>query len=378
MMDQGVTVWAVTIMIVTGIAAAILKDEIVKFVSWSWRNMMVVVHRKLVGGNYTKEGEIQRKKFERRLLRDIKREQILRPSHYGQFGASTSKLEEARFQKGNENLASKPNMFLTYWPCQILGKHKLAKKELSRASVGLERLFVDNTILAELTGSMPDRASFVVSIRHTMAAALIEQSLSNWTGRVKSIALKSVNSPAQWQNTDGGWKKWSEQQVGSDLWSTLYACQLLASAKLADTQFTDQERVQFSRCLTRALDWLVEEWHKNGYEYGNVTSNESVPFVCCIIGDALRSEDHPLLKLLTEKMLSWLGPENLMSVTYSESLPEVGMAAKQIRLAFALYQSGLEKAKWIALLTNTAKHYSESLTSAELSWALELSKASAE
>jgi hypothetical protein len=170
---------------------------------------------------------------------------------------------------------------------------------------------------------------------------LVEQ--EGWKKTSEDVLGQMLDPGNQWQNEDGGWAHTSPLPSQSDLYSTLYAVQLLHCAEASGLGGTEVA----TRRLECSLNYLSACWDREGWALEGLTSEEVFPQAFIEVVDILRVRRPDLYDLLVLKLLLQLNPAGGLSEKFRGSVSdEVSDERHLARLAYATYRALQSPSIW--------------------------------
>ena len=292
----------------------------------------------------------------------------------GQFGARPNMLEEKRFQLGAEDLASKPRLYLTGWPCFVLARHGLSPHLLAAARDGVGRLMRTGVIRvaeAAVPQMHPETQPSVVSYRHTIRALQILFVVGETAETLAPTLGRMFDQRRPWQNDDGGWAQCDVHFTQSDLLSSAYALDVTTALLQTKNQAVIDE-CTLREALTKTLEYFVTEWHRNQWHYGDAAPPHIVPLVIHEIASSLRFANSSLHTELIGWLKRWITPAGTVSQAYLEECQEVSQSSAEARLAYALHLLGEPVPAWKTLWEEAISHFGHRENSADVAFLIDM------
>ena len=314
-------------------------------------------------------------KVVRRLVRWLKRDQSLVGRHAGEFGRRASKKEAKHYQTGPERLEAKPRLYLTGWPCFVLGQLGLAPRSLSRAAKGVRKLFRRGSIhlsQAAAPGMDPTSQPRIVTYRHTIRGAQILASLEGSSEVVQSVIGKMLVEKSKWQHEQGGWRQCDEGVVEPDLWGSSYATDLLLAIVEKRLQCREESRARAEEALKRTIEYLRREWEEHRWAYGKLNSAQNAPLVFHEVARALHRYDPALERAVCDWITGWLTPEGTLSAAYLEQCKDISRASANARVGYALFLAGKPGREWEPLIVSALRDFGEGINSADVAFLIDM------
>jgi|GEM_PF-2950878 len=310
---------------------------------------------------------------QRRLFHLLLNDQSMIGPHWGQFGRGASLSESKQYNPGRESVRNKPRMYMTRWPCYVLGKHALAPRAVARAVRAVDKLLAGGVILGEEEWpSIPtQQPRLLTNFRHTMCGAMLLLEQRGWNDTAESVVGRMLDPSAQWQQADGGWPLTSPVPAASDLFASLYAIQLLdavvASNRASGLTVAAEMRLQAT------LDFLDGYWCENEWSYGPLSSEEIFPQVLIEVGPILRGRRKNTFDAAVAKLMHQLNPAGGLTDGYwarsDNSVPEERRCA---RMAYALFRMGQDARVWRKLTQEALSVSLKRQSAAELAFLLDM------
>jgi hypothetical protein len=308
-----------------------------------------------------------------RLLGMLLQDQSTSGSHCGQFGRSESLANAAAWNPGVEDLDSKPRMYMTRWPCRILRRHGLAAPALDRAVKGIEGLFVSNVIPGEQSlNPFPGRRKRFTNYRHTLCGALILLEQKGWNPTTEWVMGRMLSRAATWRTRNFGWLHSNASPNEADLYSSLYAVQLLEAAiKNPEAQVDLADAAE--PILEASLTFLAAEWEANGWAYETLTRQEVFPLAFIEIAPILQKRRRALYDAIVNELRLYRNPagglqEEYLGLTDGAVSEEMCLA----RFAYASYLAIEPTDVWRSFADSALRGDVGKLTSVEAAWLIDL------
>jgi hypothetical protein len=309
-----------------------------------------------------------------KLLTLMLQDQSQSGTHDGQFGRSESLAKAGAWNPGVEDLDSKPRMYMTRWPCRILRRHQLAKSALDRAVQGIERLFVGNVIPGEQSlNPFPGRRKRFTNFRHTLCGALILLEQKGWNPATEWVVGRVLSRAATWRTRNFGWLHSNAKSNETDLYSSLYAVQLL-EASINNPEAPVGLADAAEPILDASLAFLAGEWDANGWAYETLTRQEVLPLAFIEVASILRQRRRALYDAIVDELRLYRNPGGGLQEEYlgltDETVSEETCLA---RFAYASYLAIEEPTEvWRGFADAALRGDEGTLTSVEAAWLIDL------
>jgi hypothetical protein len=305
------------------------------------------------------------------ILSQLLMQQTKQGLHAGQFGDHPD--QSASWQPGHENISRKPRLYMTLWPCRILRRHNLGSEALSFAVQGVCAIFEGGVILGdEDSVPIPNQRSRFISYRHSICGALLLLEQVGWNKISEGILAKMLDRGSGWRAKDRGWAHSDALPGESDLYSSLYAIQLLERVhRSIDTHPDLADAVV--RPLETTLDYLEETWERTGWAYGRLTSEESFPLAFAEVAEVLRERRPALFERVRDELLLYRNPVGTLEHEYRRRADQrVSEQSHLARFAYATFLALEPGSVWRGFGQRALAGELAGLTSAELAWLLDL------
>lgn len=310
-----------------------------------------------------------------RILEALLVDQSTSGTHKGQFGASVS-LSESEQYGDKEDMETKPRMYMTRWPCLVLGRYRLAPLAVAFAVENVTRLFSGGRILGRdaYAASRVDRPQRIIcNFRHTMCGALLLLEQTGWNQITRRVLGEMLDAADPWQVPCGGWKGVSSRSE-ADLFASLYAIRLLNAVILLGGDAPGFARDPLEP-LHRSLDYLERQWDKNGWQFSDLSSEETFPQAFIEISDVISRHRPRLHQRVVARLLDQLNSTGGLSASYKQkSDPLVSEERHHARLAYATYLAEQPFAVWGSLAGSALSGRLDRMYAAELAFSLDMSK----
>lgn len=291
--------------------------------------------------------------------------------HFGQFGDHRDQSQGHQPSRVID-IAHKPRLYMTLWPCRVLRRRGLAEDAVLQAIKGVQSLFVKGIVPGEENNDpIPPRRRYV-SYRHSICGALI---LFEMTGRnpiTDGVLSKMLDWQSPWRASDRGWAHGDAQPGQSDLYTSLYAIELLSDVHFSAEVDADLDEVAMD-ALETSLDYLDNAWEANGWGYGELKAEETFPLAFAEVADILQKHRPELFKKVSAEILLHRNPVGGMRASYRERVKQtVSDQSCLARLAYAAYLAGHASSVWRGFARLALDGELQRLTSAEIAWLLDL------
>lgn len=318
--------------------------------------------------------------------------------HLGEFRGSSG-----RFGSNTND----PWMYQTLWATRVIGTRSPAYSHIvNDATSSIKRLLArhkDGRILTSSAGDDVDHRQFpIISIRHTICAALIFHVTSREGGLSTSIISHMTDPYNKWQNRDGGWAKTQDERTTrtstSDLWGSAYAAELL-QLSLQQDGLLAAARTQQVHALQETIKYLRESWGRNRWGIrGGSPTEENAVLMLVQLAPLLATTDKPFFDVVVEQCKSWMNPNRGLKSDYIETClnhpkADINISALYTRMSYALYRAGEATEWWLPLYIKALIEFDkirqelekqisrkpqDPLSSADLSFLVDLSYAAEE
>jgi len=262
---------------------------------------------------------------------------------------------------------------MTLWPCRVLRKHGLAEDAIHNALKGICAIFVDGVVLGdEDTIPVASEGRRFVSFRHSICGALILFEQAGWKGVTDGVLARMLDRGSPWRAPDGGWTHSDARPTQSDLYSGLYAIQLLDAARMcADVSAELSEAVM--RPLEESLAYLAHAWETDGWSYGRLTSQESFPLSFAEVSTVLWERRPALFAAVADELLLYRNPVGDLQEEYRTYVdPTVSIESCRARLAYSTYLALHPRTVWGGFAQRALAGNIDTLNSVEIAWLLDL------
>jgi hypothetical protein len=311
----------------------------------------------------------------RRLLRMLLRDQSRFGRHRGQFGRLRSLGQGRAWAPPVERMFSRPRMYVTRWPCRVLKSHGLAPRALALAIAGVEALFENHMILGEEdTNPLAWRRRRFVNLRHTICAALILFEQKGWEqAHVKAVVGEMLSRGDRWRRR-GGWLHSEAEPDSADLYSTLYAVQLLDAVTNCPDVSSDLAEAA-EAVVQQSLVYLENEWKEHGWKYRALSAQESFPLAFIEVAEVLRRRRPELHDSVVDRLLAHRNPAGGLQSGYLAAVQDesdVSAECLLARNAYATYQALLPRSVWGPLRDAALAGNCGSLTAVEAAFLIDM------
>lgn len=298
-------------------------------------------------------------------------QQTKRGLHVGQFGDHADQ-SEVHQPHPLMDVAKKPRLYMTLWPCRILRRGGLAEDSVQKAADGVKRLFANGLVPGdEDNDPIPPRTRYV-SYRHSLCGALILFELIGRNAITDRVLGGMLDWESPWRAKDHGWGYSDSHPGQSDLYTSLYAIELLKQVHVSPYVEADLADAA-SEPLETTLDYLERAWEADRWAYGNLKSEESFPLVFAEVAEILQAHRPNLFNEVADEILLHRHPVGGMRASYRGRVrPKVSDESCLARLAYAAYLACLSTNVWTGFASLALRGDLRTLTSAELAWLLDL------
>ena len=294
--------------------------------------------------------------------------------HVGEFGKHAPIKEERRFQIVPTDLATKPRLYLTGWPCFIFHELGIGERELNLAAKGVKRHLVTGSVQARATvPSHPEHLSTVANIRHTFRALQILNRLRPDEPIVVRLIGDILESPRRsLRQSDGGRPHFASGKK-SDLWATTYGTALLNTVEtLRTVPITDTG--QTGVLIRDALVFLKQAWSRTRWAYAEASSAHNAIQIYHELADTLLRVDPKFLDELVAWVLHWITPSGSLSRTYIEECGHVTWPSGNARIAYAIFQYSPKDPRWRPLFEEALREIEIGVNSADAAFLLHMAQ----
>lgn len=367
---------------IEGVVSSVLATMLVAAVAYLYRHGYLAEWWYVVSEWFpghvvdSREPQLSVGKFRRSLIRRLVHDQSRTRIHRGQFGKSTSLAEITKYQKNPEELASKPRMYLTFWPTVILKSRDLAPRAVRLAVEGVRQLYENNRIAVRQAISremLPQKQPTMVSYRHTMCGALFLYHQLGWNTTSSAVVDLMLDERNAWQNADGGWAHSDRDVVESDLWGSVYALRLLDLVLQNTNSFSYIAQKRAGDALAATLRYLTQAWQASRWSYGGAASEENAVLLFIDAAESLRQHDSALHEQVKSHIRSWLSPSGDLSDTYLKACHGVSAGQLYARMAYALFRGQENSSVWGRLFERVVRDGGDVLVSSEMAFMIDLS-----
>lgn len=219
----------------------------------------------------------------------------------------------------------------------------------------------------------PDRDPVLISYRHSMAGALILNSLDGWNPITHAVVDAMLDPKNDWQKSNGGWRQVSDAINTEDLWASAYAAKLMSYCVGPDLPFSKIERGRAQELLNLTLSFLEKQWNETHWAFGKLIAEEASVPLYIDLAEVLKLWRPDLVKQCLAQFESWLSQRGDLSDSFKEKLHDVPDEQLYARMAYAFYTSDKSRNIWKVLFERLAQGDFTKLNSADLAFALDMS-----
>jgi len=291
--------------------------------------------------------------------------------YFGQFGDHADQSRDHQ-PSSLKDISTKPRLYMTLWPCRVLRRHGLAEDAVSNAITGVKGLFERGVVPGEEDSNpIPPRERFT-SYRHSICGALILFEMSGRNPITDGVLGQMLDAQTPWRMPDGGWAHGDAPPPKSDLYTTLYAIELLEGIRLSP-EADDELAHSVEQPLKSSLDYLQREWDTNNWSYGRLKSAESFPLAFAEVAGILQECRAELFAAVVNEILLNRNPAGGLRAEYRAKVKaRVSDESCLARLAYASFLAQQPKRIWGGFAKRALAGNLGTLTSAELSWLLDI------
>ncbi len=307
------------------------------------------------------------------LLDWLRRDQDKRGVHSGEFGKHAPIREERQFQSAPTDLATKPRLYLTGWPCFVFCELGFSDAALHLAIKGVRRQLAAGSVRALATiPSHPEHLSTVENIRHTFRALQILHRLTPDDPLVVRVLGEVLDPRRLLQQADGGWPHFAGRKR-SDLWATTYGTSLLHSVETASTLRLGEPNDAHER-VRAALVFLKHEWERTRWAYAEASSAHNAVQIYHELAVCLRGVDPSFLDELISWVLQWITPSGMLSASYLDACDHVTWPSANARVAYAIFQYSIDDRRWRVLFEEAMREIAVGINGADAAFLLHMAQ----
>jgi hypothetical protein len=309
-------------------------------------------------------------RMHRKLYRRLMLTQDRRGPHSGEFGKGLRVEEESHYRGSEENLDSKPRLYLTFWPLRLISL-RAEERALLRAARSFNARFPDGHVYLTRPaqrGVSPLATGKVCSIRHTLKLAhcwlLLPEGFPSRDRSVDSI----LDVSDEWLTDASGFRSVADVNEAADLWATAYALNLYYQINKSSQR--DSKRHPDIGLIATEMSRL---WHSElDSASGSIPAEQTLILIAHEIGEAVQVLDPNFSATIRHWLLSLTGPSGSPNETALAQARGVTEASTSIRLAYALYCTGGSERDWRPCLEHGLLLSDQYLSSPDLAWCVEL------
>jgi len=177
---------------------------------------------------------------------------------------------------------------------------------------------------------------------------------------------------SKWRTSQYGWVHSDARPKDADLYSSLYAIQLL-DATTRSPEALPELADAAEEALKKSIGYLSEAWEKTGWRYESVSSQEATPLAFIEVADVLRERCPQLYSVVVDELLLQRNPAGGLQEEYRKNTdPEVSDECLLVRFAYAMYSALEPKSIWRNFADAALRGRLETLTSVEAAWLVDL------